>query len=148
MSRRLLSSLRTSRGHSQAAVAKTMRVSQSAVSKLESREDISLAALRDSVRALGGALEIAARFGKERVAIPAREVTYGARASARRVREREPAPMLVTSSDVSPERVPILREVPPEWLAEVDRIRAMSPAARMEEIANMTAFYAAAKRRA
>lgn len=42
------------------------------------------------------------------------------------------------------ERVPV---VAPEWLDEVDRIRALTPGARMQELANLSAFYSAARRR-
>ncbi len=57
-----LRELRAFRGLSQVELAKSLRVNQAAVSKLEQRTDLRLATLRQVVRALGGELEIRARF--------------------------------------------------------------------------------------
>ena len=37
--------------------------------------------------------------------------------------------------------------VAPEWLAEVDRIRSLSPEARLQEVANLSAFVSSAVKR-
>lgn len=111
-----LKNLREARDITQADVAASMRVSQPAVSKLERREDVSLAALRDYIAALGGELKVSARFADRVVPLLA---------------GREPA-----------------FEMPEDWAAEVTRIRAMSPERRLTELANASAFFASAKRRA
>lgn len=121
-----------------------MRVSQSAVSKIESGRDVSLALLRDYITALGGELVISARFGASTTPIDVAEIRYGERAPTRRVAERS-----LAWQEAEPSPTPAVAEpvVAPEWLDEVDRIRAMTPAARMQEVANVSAFFAAAKRR-
>jgi hypothetical protein len=68
------------------------------------------------VRALGGELEVSARFADGVVPL-------------RKVAER---PAFV---------------MPEDWAAEVIRIRSLPPAARMEEVANLTGFFAEVKRR-
>jgi transcriptional regulator with XRE-family HTH domain len=143
MKRISLKQLRESRGHSQVGVAAAMGISQPAVSKLERRTDISIVALGDYIAALGGALEVTARFAdgsvslavgleagsNEVVQLASREARYAQRAPSRKVAER--------TGFVMPE----------DWTAEVARIRAMPPDARMEEVANFSEFYAAASRR-
>ena len=57
-----LTALRASRRLSQETVAATLQSRQSSVSRLERRADMHVSTLRDYVRALGGELEIAARF--------------------------------------------------------------------------------------
>lgn len=135
--------LRESRGHSQVGVAAAMRISQPAVSKLERRADISVVALRDYIAALGGELEVSARFpdgvvtlevgrparGAELVPRASRVSRYAQRAPLRKVAER---PAFV---------------MPEDWAAEVIRIRSLPPEARMEEVANFSEFYAEATRR-
>jgi transcriptional regulator with XRE-family HTH domain len=59
---RLLGELRTIRGMSQQQLADRLGLSQSAVSKLERREDPSFSALADFVSALGGELFVEVRF--------------------------------------------------------------------------------------
>ena len=59
---RLLSELRALRGVSQQELAERLGLSQSAVSKLERREDPSFAALADFVAALDGELFVEVRF--------------------------------------------------------------------------------------
>lgn len=135
-----LSELRKARGRSQVEVAEAMGMSQPAVSHLESRSDVSLAALRDYLRAIGGELEVAVRFGRERVELPTAGLEYGQRATGRRVRER--ASRYAAASSAAAEE-PV---VAPEWLDEVDRIRSMTPAARLQELTRGAAFFAAAKR--
>jgi len=57
-----LHELRRARELSQEHLAATMKQSQSAISRLERRTDMYISTLRRYVRALGGELEIVARF--------------------------------------------------------------------------------------
>lgn len=57
-----LDELRTARQMTQEHLAKILRVNQSAISKLERRTDMYVSTLSDFVQAMGGALEIRARF--------------------------------------------------------------------------------------
>jgi transcriptional regulator with XRE-family HTH domain len=57
-----LSELRQARRLSQQQLAETLNVKQSAVSKLERRTDMYISSLRSFVEAMGGDLEITARF--------------------------------------------------------------------------------------
>jgi predicted transcriptional regulator len=57
-----LRQLREARERSQVEVAAKLRVNQAAVSKLERRTDMYLSTLRGYIEAMGGALEIIARF--------------------------------------------------------------------------------------
>src|ERR1051325_2865137 len=57
-----LQNLRKFDGKTQVAVAKRMKVGQDAVSKLETREDMYLSTLRGFIEAMGGQLELVARF--------------------------------------------------------------------------------------
>lgn len=59
-----LKELRRLRGVSQAVLAHTMAIKQPGISKLERQGDIQLSTLRKYVEALGGRLEIVARFPK------------------------------------------------------------------------------------
>jgi len=59
----LLGEVRNQLGFTQTAVAKTMGVSQSALSQMEAQHDLQLSTLRRLVKALGGELDIIARFG-------------------------------------------------------------------------------------
>jgi transcriptional regulator with XRE-family HTH domain len=59
---RRLSELRALRGMSQQELAERLGLSQSAVSKLERRDDPSFNALANFVRALGGQLFVEVRF--------------------------------------------------------------------------------------
>lgn len=65
-----LHELRRARGLSQESLAKTLKVNQAAVSKLEHRTDMYVSTLRSHIRAMGGELEIVARFpdGEVRIA--------------------------------------------------------------------------------
>ncbi|MEX2182105.1 MAG: helix-turn-helix transcriptional regulator [Gemmatimonadaceae bacterium] len=132
-----LRQLRESRATSQVAVASAMGVSQSAVSKIERRDDVSVAALRDYIAALGGAMEIHARFPDGVVPLALGDAIYSQRAPLQKVAERAPEIVLAMAPVVAP-----------EWLDEADRIRAMTPLARMQELANGAAFFARARRRA
>ena len=57
-----LQELRLARGMTQGALANTLKVRQAAISKLERRTDMYISSLRSHIRALGGELEIVARF--------------------------------------------------------------------------------------
>lgn len=57
-----LQELRKARKVSQVDVAKAMSVEQSAISKLERRDDMYISTLREYVKALGGELKLVASF--------------------------------------------------------------------------------------
>lgn len=57
-----LHELRRARGLSQEVIAKTLHVSQANVSKIEQRTDMYISTLRSHIRAMGGELEIRAKF--------------------------------------------------------------------------------------
>ncbi len=57
-----LQELRVARGLSQQTLAKRLDVQQPAVAKMEKRTDMYISTLRDHIRAMGGELEIVARF--------------------------------------------------------------------------------------
>ncbi len=57
-----LRDLREARQRSQKQIAKTLGINQAAVSKMERRTDMYVSTLRDLIRAMGGELEIIARF--------------------------------------------------------------------------------------
>ena len=65
----LLSEVRKRRGLTQAAVAKALGVTQSALSQVESQPDMHLSTLRRLVRALGGELDVVARFRDHSIVI-------------------------------------------------------------------------------
>ena len=64
-----LEELRKARALSQEEVAQTLAVGQSAVAKLEKRTDMHVSNLRRYIEALGGTLEITARFAGSSVVI-------------------------------------------------------------------------------
>ena len=57
-----LNELRAARQMTQERLAKRLRVKQASVSKLERRADMYVSTLRDFIAAMGGELEIKARF--------------------------------------------------------------------------------------
>lgn len=57
-----LQDLRKAIGKTQTAVAKRLKVGQDAVSKLETRNDMYISTLRGVLKAMGGELEMIARF--------------------------------------------------------------------------------------
>jgi DNA-binding XRE family transcriptional regulator len=59
----LLAELRKQLGLTQTTVAQAMGMSQSALSQLESQDDLQLSTLRRLISALGGELDLVARFG-------------------------------------------------------------------------------------
>jgi DNA-binding XRE family transcriptional regulator len=62
LSKMPLHELRRARGLSQAMLAETLHVRQGSISKLERRTDMYISSLRSHIRAMGGDLEIIARF--------------------------------------------------------------------------------------
>lgn len=61
-----LQQLRKAVGKTQTAIARKLKVGQDAVSKLETRSDMYLSTLRGFVRAMGGELELVAKFPDRR----------------------------------------------------------------------------------
>jgi transcriptional regulator with XRE-family HTH domain len=57
-----LHELRRARGMSQETLAKALRIRQPNVAKLEKRTDIYISTLRATIEAMGGTLDIVARF--------------------------------------------------------------------------------------
>jgi transcriptional regulator with XRE-family HTH domain len=57
-----LHELRRARGMSQETLAKLLRIKQPNVAKLEKRTDIYISTLRAAIEAMGGTLDIVARF--------------------------------------------------------------------------------------
>jgi transcriptional regulator with XRE-family HTH domain len=79
-----LNELRQAMGITQERLAKALRINQAGVSKIESRSDIFVSTLRKAIEAMGGKLEIRAKF-------PAGEVRirqFGGLARRRRSRSR------------------------------------------------------------
>jgi hypothetical protein len=64
-----LRQLREARQRSQVEMAKKLHIKQAAVSKLERRTDMYLSTLRSYIEAMGGKLEIIARFPNKAVRI-------------------------------------------------------------------------------
>ena len=64
-----LAQLRTARQLSQAALGEILHVEQPAIAKLEKRTDMYLSTLRRFIEAMGGELEIVARFPDRSVRI-------------------------------------------------------------------------------
>lgn len=65
----LIGEVRKQLGFTQAALAKTMGVSQSALSQLEAQDDMQMSTLRRLVQALGGELALVARFGNRSIVL-------------------------------------------------------------------------------
>src|SRR5260370_36848808 len=65
----LLSEVRQLAGKSQQEVARTLGMKQPSLSKLEKQRDMQVSTLRKIVKALGGELEVLARFPKGTVTI-------------------------------------------------------------------------------
>jgi hypothetical protein len=57
-----LRDLRRAIGKTQSTVARRLKIGQEAVSKLESRNDMYISTLRDVLKAMGGELELIAKF--------------------------------------------------------------------------------------
>ena len=82
-----LQQLRKAVGKTQTAIAKKLKVGQDAVSKLETRSDMYLSTLRGFVRAMGGELELVAKFPDRR---PVRLEEIGIVTPQPRKRDRRP----------------------------------------------------------
>jgi transcriptional regulator with XRE-family HTH domain len=65
----LLSELRQLAGKSQRQLAETLGIRQPSLSKLENQDDMQISTLRRIVQALGGTLEVIAKFPKGKVKI-------------------------------------------------------------------------------
>ena len=65
----LLGEVRKQLGFTQISIAKAMGVSQSALSQIEAQDDLQLSTLRRLVKALGGELDIVARFGNRSIVL-------------------------------------------------------------------------------
>ena len=65
----LLSKIRAGRGLTQVEVARALGITQPSLSKLEKQSDMQLSTLEKIVKALGGELEVIARFPKGHVRI-------------------------------------------------------------------------------
>jgi DNA-binding XRE family transcriptional regulator len=57
-----LNELRNARGLSQQMLAETLHIQQPAIAKLEKRTDMYISTLRSHIKAMGGELEVIARF--------------------------------------------------------------------------------------
>ena len=57
-----LQDIRKSRNVTQVELAQVLNVKQAAISKLENREDMYVSTLREYIRALGGELQLVAKF--------------------------------------------------------------------------------------
>lgn len=68
----LLRDVRQQLGLTQLKLAKKLGVSQSALSQLESQDDMQLSTLRKVVKAMGGELSIVLRFGDRETVLKAR----------------------------------------------------------------------------
>src|SRR5580704_7606673 len=85
----LLSEVRQLAGKSQQEVAETLGMKQPSLSKLERQGDMQISTLRKIVKALGGELEVLARFPKGTVKIDQFDV------SQRRTRHQGPEELLL-----------------------------------------------------
>jgi len=65
----LLGEVRKQLGFTQTSVARAMGVTQSALSQMEAQDDLQLSTLRRLVKALGGELDIVARFGDRSIVL-------------------------------------------------------------------------------
>src|SRR5277367_177976 len=82
-----LAELRQAMGLTQERLAKALRINQAGVSKLESRSDIFVSTLRKAIEAMGGELEIRAKFPTGEVKIR----QFGGLAKRRSSRQRHSA---------------------------------------------------------
>ena len=64
-----LNELRQAMGMTQERLAKALRINQAGVSKIESRSDVFVSTLRKAIEAMGGELEIRAKFSTGEVKI-------------------------------------------------------------------------------
>lgn len=83
-----LQDLRKAMGATQTVIAKRLKVGQHAVSRIETRGDLHVSTLRGFVRAMGGELELVARFPDRP---PVRLEELGTTASRRKASRRTAA---------------------------------------------------------
>lgn len=81
--------LRQAMGITQERLAKALRINQAGVSKIESRSDIFVSTLRKAIEAMGGELEIRAKFSTGEVKIR----QFSGIAQRRRSRSRRRGPV-------------------------------------------------------
>ncbi len=79
----LLSEVRELMGKSQRQVADSLGIKQPSLSKLERQKDMQISTLRKIIKALGGELEVFAKFPKGMVKIDQFETRRGKRRSSR-----------------------------------------------------------------
>ncbi len=79
-----LHDIRAARQLTQEHLAKLLRVKQASVSKLERRADMYISTLRDFVNAMGGELEIVARFPEGEVRVSQFDLDSAERTGRRR----------------------------------------------------------------
>lgn len=84
----LLSEIREMRGKSQQQVAKAIGIKQPSLSKLERQSDMQVSTLRKIVNALGGELDVIARFPNGKVIIEQFDKTSPRSPSKRRERKK------------------------------------------------------------
>ena len=77
-----LNELRQAKALSQVKLAESLHVNQAAISKMEHRTDMYISTLREYIRAMGGDLEIVARFPEGDVKISNFTAIEGESASA------------------------------------------------------------------
>lgn len=83
----LVSELRRLAGKSQREVAATLGIKQPSIAKLEKQSDMQISTLQKIVKALGGELDIVARFPKGAVRIRRPGEASGRKAKSRAARE-------------------------------------------------------------
>ncbi len=86
----LLSEIRAGRGKSQVEVAAALGIKQPSLSKLEKQADMQVSTLEKIVQALGGELEVIARFPKQAVRLG----PFSSRRRRQRRRQGRAAPSL------------------------------------------------------
>ena len=95
MSRLRLSDIREAVGHTQVELAAQLKLGQASVSKIESAADMYLSTLRRYIEALGGELEVLARF-PEGTVVPIASLSTPKRAASARKKKtttgRKPKP--------------------------------------------------------
>jgi len=79
----LLSEIRKRAGKSQGELAKQLGIKQPSLSKLETQPDIQISTLGKILRALGGELELLAKFPSGRVRITQFDASSGRRRNTR-----------------------------------------------------------------
>jgi transcriptional regulator with XRE-family HTH domain len=71
-----LQDIRKSRNVTQVELAQLLHVEQAAISKLENREDMYVSSLREYIRALGGELQLVAKFPDAEIKVHSFEAVH------------------------------------------------------------------------